>query len=461
MRSLGGRVLSLLYFLAPTLAQNLSDGQVALVRQRLAEGATKSWELGTRAQTLLELDAPSFSVLTPAPNIVPPIIPLNSTANFTLSDVLSIAQSVVSNLSTTSVPADGRPLIDGDGSAADPASIGVAVMLANWTSLPGPNYAQAIEAQVTYLLGGQVPKSSKGAISHRVSEVQLWSDFIYMVPPTLAYYGVVTNNKSMVQEAYTQIKLYRDVLRDDHAKGLWKHIELGSFNDSGHWSTGNGWAAMGMLRVLGTMQDSQFSGSFKNQMKDLGNWAFEIQQAMYPQLQSNNLFRNYADEDNSFSDAASTALMAASVYRLSLLTGKHTHLPDAERSRTTLFSLSNSSSEAASPAATSTSPSSARPSTGTSSSSQISPTATPSPTVFSSAQHFTSDGWLTPVVNPNSFGDEGSDSPEAQAFVLMMQSAWRDWVAAGAVGANGALGRHEGVATWGSVWLALLIVLWI
>ena len=47
---------------------------------------------------------------------------------------------------------------------------------------------------------------------------------------------------------------------------------------------GNGWAAMGMLRVLGTMKHSQFSGSFKKQMKDLGNWAFEIQQAMYPQL---------------------------------------------------------------------------------------------------------------------------------------------------------------------------------
>ena len=57
-----------------------------------------------------------------------------------------------------------------------------------------------------------------------------------MVPPFLAYYGVTTNNRSMVEEAYNQIKLYRKYLRDD--SGAWKHILLGSFNDTGLWSTG-------------------------------------------------------------------------------------------------------------------------------------------------------------------------------------------------------------------------------
>ena len=31
------------------------------------------------------------------------------------------------------------------------------------------------------------------------------SDSVYMVPPFLAYYGVTTNNESMLQEAYTQV----------------------------------------------------------------------------------------------------------------------------------------------------------------------------------------------------------------------------------------------------------------
>jgi len=44
------------------------------------------------------------------------------------------------------------------------------------------------------------------------------------------------------------------------------------------------------------------------------------------------------------------------------------------------------------------------------------------------------------VVNPHEFGVEGSESPEGQAFVLLMQSAWGDWVLAGSKGENGAIG---------------------
>lgn len=57
-----------------------------------------------------------------------------------------------------------------------------------------------------------------------------------MVPPFLAYYGVVTQNKTLVQEAVNQISLYRNNLRD--GSGLWKHITLGTSIDDGHWSTG-------------------------------------------------------------------------------------------------------------------------------------------------------------------------------------------------------------------------------
>ena len=66
------------------------------------------------------------------------------------------------------------------------------------------------------------------------------SDFVYMVPPFLAYYGVTTQNISILQEAYTQISLYRKYLLDTNANNLWKHIQLGSYGtDNGHWSTGD------------------------------------------------------------------------------------------------------------------------------------------------------------------------------------------------------------------------------
>jgi len=63
------------------------------------------------------------------------------------------------------------------------------------------------------------------------------------------------------------------------------------------------------------------------------------------------------------------------------------------------------------------------------------------------------DGWLTPVVNPDSYGSQGSDSPESEAFVLQMDAAWRDWVTDGSKGANGAYATPVG-----TVWVALAAV---
>ena len=53
-------------------------------------------------------------------------------------------------------------------------------------------------------------------------------------------------------------------------------------DDSMWMSAGNGWAAAGMLRVLGTLQSSAFSQDFSNEINDLGNWVAEIHSAMYP-----------------------------------------------------------------------------------------------------------------------------------------------------------------------------------
>jgi len=59
-----------------------------------------------------------------------------------------------------------------------------------------------------------------------------------MVPPFLAYYGVLQSNRTLLVEAYNQCKLYRNYLRDG-STGLWRHV-MGGFsgNDPGFWSTG-------------------------------------------------------------------------------------------------------------------------------------------------------------------------------------------------------------------------------
>jgi len=181
---------------------------------------------------------------------------------------------------------------------------------------------------------------------------------------------------------------------------------------------GNAWAAAGMIRVLGTIQRSQYAESLGQQQQDLAHWIQEIHDGMYPHQvrsltsnqgrlppltvdrfpqDSSGLFHNYADEPFTFLDASSTALLASTVYRLSLLWGVHTHLPHAELSRKSLSSSAG----------------------------------------ISGWRHFTNDGWLKPVVDPYAYPYQGQDSPEGQAFVIAMQAAWRDWVADGARGASG------------------------
>ena len=131
-----------------------------------------SWELGTRAQALLELSAPFYSVLTPSVRLPPPS--LNSSSNQTLADVFTIAHNTVAALPPSPSNGTGQPLVLGDASAGDPASIGVPVLIANWTNLGGEYYAAAATAQVQYLFGQAVPKTNDGAISHTVSQLQLW-----------------------------------------------------------------------------------------------------------------------------------------------------------------------------------------------------------------------------------------------------------------------------------------------
>ena len=156
--------------------------------------------------------------------------------------------------------------------------LGVAVLLRNWTlsSNEAPPYGVAAEEQLKYLLE-VAPRASNRAISHRESQVQLWSDYVYMVPPFIAYYGALKGGhegKSLLQTAYEQVKSYREVLFDRDV-GLWRHIALGEGTDHTHWGTGNGWAAAGALRVLATIQGSSMAESMKWQQKDLACWVRE------------------------------------------------------------------------------------------------------------------------------------------------------------------------------------------
>lgn len=245
---------------------------VQAVKNVMLSKAKAAWELGTAAEALLELDNPQYSVFG------------NST--------FATAPASISSLSYASgkITLQSATLYPESFSNTDPASLGVAAVMLGKTK---SQYMTAATLQLNTLLYNN-PRSSSGAISHRPSTVQLWyveyhnstnneiprlpillrSDSMYMFPPFFAYYAASTNNASLLAETVTQLQLYRAALKQ--ADGAWAHIQ-GGHSDPGKWSTGNGWASMGMTRVLATILNGPFSASVKSKYSaEITGWIKEI-----------------------------------------------------------------------------------------------------------------------------------------------------------------------------------------
>lgn len=124
-------------------------------------------------QALTEYDYPTLSPFFASYS--PP--PLNPFA----TSVITLVTSLLSTKNTSLLP-----LIP-DGSVGDPASIGAAVTLGNWTigssnqigNVSATVCGSAAKAQVQFLLG-VAPRTSDGAISHRSDQVQLWLVSIFL-----------------------------------------------------------------------------------------------------------------------------------------------------------------------------------------------------------------------------------------------------------------------------------------
>ncbi|KAF9076520.1 Six-hairpin glycosidase-like protein [Rhodocollybia butyracea] len=373
LRNEGGKVLMHLRFF-----NSFQDDVGNPNRVAAAAVAAAIWELGTAAEALTELNWPSLSVFN-ASAFPPPHI-LDNANN--ASDVLNIANNIVS-----AKPSDSLALVANDGAVGDPASIGVAVLLANWTS-SNVSFATAASDQLDYLLN-VAPRADSGAISQRTDQVQLWADFIYMAPPFIAYYGALVggdNESYLLQTAYEQISLYRDVLRDDD--GLWRHVDLGSWQDNTHWATGNGWAAAGMLRVLETFNHSSVATDFTGESANLTLWIQEIINAAWQHQTVNGTLLNIIDDPTSFADSSGTALLASVTYRMAVYLNDTSLIPYADKA----FQLVQSSID----------------------------------------EH----GWLRNTADPEAFSipsAANSSSPEGQAFILLAQSAYEQFVSSNLV----------------------------
>ncbi|KAI9448527.1 Six-hairpin glycosidase [Lactarius indigo] len=288
----------------PRAFPGLNTTLLRLVRDNAVNSSTQSWEIGTLAEALTEAEWPRLSVFLPGSVLPPLILPWWENAD----DVLTIAETVVDQRANGSLP-----LADGLGSVGDPASLGQAVLLRNWTrrDLTDTRFSTAAGEQLGYLLGS-APRADSGAISHRDDQVQLWADFVYMVPPFIAYFGVLQNDDdgglALLQIAYDQIP--PEMVGLPPARCV-------------------SWLRSSALALHPEMQSQQ---------SDLAQWVDEILTGVWYYQQSNGTLLNYVDQPDSFADSASTALLAAATLRYSLLTSDTKHDAAALRALELVFS---------------------------------------------------------------------------------------------------------------------------
>lgn len=342
--------------------------QVAQLAQTLP---THSWEHATAFEMLLELYTPEASVFGSSPF-----------SNITSDDApaLEYARQHIH------LGSNQDSLANGDGSVGDPTSLGVAAVMLGRND---EKYSRAVDEQIHFLLT-QTPRCSNGAISHRATgDPELWADFMYMAPPTLAYYAVNRGDADMLREAVDQCGRYREVLRA--SDGAWMHIVTGKggAEDLGVWSTGNGWAAAGMLRVLATLIKAPLPIAWREStISEITSWIQEILDGTIKSLDNNTLLRNYLDDASWFPEISGSSLLASVAYRLAPLVGQTKYIPWADSIREAL----------------------------------------------GKDGHVTQDGVVSPAVNPLAWKDREpwmSGSPEGNCFVGLMYAAWRDCVLIG------------------------------
>ncbi|KZV92808.1 Six-hairpin glycosidase [Exidia glandulosa HHB12029] len=342
------------------------------VRAGAISAPSHSWEWGTMAEALIELDTPELSVFDAQSVPASADLALPPVALQTVDDALATKPA-------------GKKYFYNTGAVGDQASIGVTALIASITT-GNETYLDASAQQLDFLLN-DAPHDGI-VISHRNETFQAWADFISMAPPFIAYYGALNGDKSLLSNAYEQCKGYRTILQDEETNDtdLWRHILRGTWNDTGLWLTGNAWAAYGMLRVQQTIAKSAFADEFKSESADLLGWTNEILEAVWSRQRESGAMLNYMDkpEDDptNFEDSAGTTLLAAAQYRLATITGSKHNIDAAARAMQRMIDLVDA------------------------------------------------DGWIQGAVDPLAFDKptaDGKHSPEAQSFVLFLDTAARKY----------------------------------
>ncbi|MCR5107986.1 MAG: glycoside hydrolase family 88 protein, partial [Lachnospiraceae bacterium] len=159
----------------------------------------------------------------------------------------------------------------------------------------------------------KAPRTYDGIICHNnisfvegFSPYQLWIDGLYMVPPFLAAMGCI-------DEAAEQVRGYYRHLYDEKAELFYHIVDAvdGRFIRKLFWATGNGWALMGLARMIEEAErqkrediEIEMRGHFKELLNSLLKYQLP-----------DGRFRDILDDTESFTDGTSAMMVASCIYR--------------------------------------------------------------------------------------------------------------------------------------------------
>jgi rhamnogalacturonyl hydrolase YesR len=198
---------------------------------------------------------------------------------------------------------DGRLGVVVSGGPTDPAMGGEAyARAAEWTG--DAQIHDAVEGLLAWIRD-KAPRNSEGVLYHTPSTPEIWSDGFNCAAPFLAAMG-------HFDEAMAQIEGYKKLLWNPDKKLLAHIWDDGKrqFKDPAFWGVGNGWAAIGLARVIRRLPRERQDGR-----KRLAAFVKDIVDGCLAYQRADGLFHNVIDQSGTFVETNLAQALAFAIYR--------------------------------------------------------------------------------------------------------------------------------------------------
>lgn len=199
---------------------------------------------------------------------------------------------------------DGRVATIGvtDG-VTDPCAVGEAILYA-CEATNDPFLCQGKDKLLEWAVE-KAPRNEEGILYHLTRTKEFWADSFYMLPPFLAAAGYY-------EEALKQWNGYWKALFDEKA-GLLGHMwndETGSFTRDAHWGTGNGWMLASIARMIGLLPEEH--AEEKKALAEKGKVVLDNLLKLWIKEEK---FHDVVDEPESFEETNLCQMTAYTIYR--------------------------------------------------------------------------------------------------------------------------------------------------